>query len=71
MNERGHYGTSRVGQALYYWAISDPKYRSESKEAEEKVWEKHPTRTGGILLAALGAIVVIGVVGAKRGVRFM
>jgi len=86
MNARGHYGTSQIGQdphpgvktALRIIAPSsvffDPDaYRAdpETKAAEEKVWREHPKRTGGILLVTIGAIVAIGVVGAKRGVKFM
>ena len=67
MNERGQYGTSRVGQ-LSYWATPTSQ---KQKEAEEQVVKEHPARTGAILLVALGTIGVIGVVGAKRGVKFM
>ena len=67
MNTRGQYGISHIGQ----WAYLDPEYQKKSQEAEKIVWEKHPTRTPAILLATAGAIVLIGIIGAKRGVRFM
>ena len=84
MNVRGHYGSPRIGvtpddlrglartlepRSVFY----DPKLFNdpETARASEKVFREHPTRTWAILAAAGVAIVGIGIVGAKRGVKFM
>jgi len=83
-NARGQYGTSRVGQdsdrraadtvrdvarviTLRPEVFYDPTAFDLSKQPKVDIG------TGGatILLVALGAIVAIGVVGAKKGMRLM
>jgi hypothetical protein len=84
MNERGHYGTSRIGKtaddvrqitrAIEPRAVFfDPEaYKLNTDpdvtRAVEKGWW---SGSAPILIGALAAIIGIGVIGAKRGVKLM
>jgi hypothetical protein len=71
MNERGQYGTPRVGQ--FFRTAPETYLMYPDHPLAPKVPEDFKISTQGevTLLAALGLIVAIGVVGAKRGVKWM
>lgn len=81
MNARGQYGTSRIGDdASQARKIRDVARVVEPRSVfydpdafDPKTQPKVEIGTKGtvVLLVALGAIVAIGVVGTKRGVKWM
>jgi hypothetical protein len=74
MNERGQYGTPRVGQFPFTpnpeMYVMNPDYRRLYTPEVPKDFKISDTGAA-ILLASTVAIVAIGVVGAKRGMKLM
>jgi hypothetical protein len=75
MNARGHYGSTQVGQ--FYSSpgryLTDPEYRRfEDKQFACDTGGMKISTQGEIILGVAAALIIgIGVVGIKRGVRFM
>jgi len=72
MNERGHYGPSRIGQDPARYVL-DPEYRHfEQERLRRDIGDEGISTQGKVILGAAAILIIgIGVVGTKRGVRFM
>lgn len=84
MNDRGYYGASRIGQTaddvrLITRAIEprtvffDPEaYKfNPDPDVERAVQKGWWSGSAPILIGAIAAIIGIGIIGAKRGVKLM